>query len=131
MTGVEEGGNIVGWRVFLGIVFVLAGSLHFVGPQAYERIVPPYLPAPRALVLVSGAAEIAGGLGALFGGPRLRRAAGWGLISLLIAVFPANLHMALNPDAVSGLDVPRWLLWTRLPIQPLLMAWVWWTLLRR
>ena len=111
------------------MVFVLAGMLHFVYPRAYERIVPPYLPAPLALVLVSGAAESAGGLGICFAGTR--RVAGWGLMLLLAAVFPANVHMALHPEDVPGLDIPHWLLWARLPMQPLLVAVVWWTALRR
>ncbi len=119
------------WCVFLGLVFVLAGTLHFVSPRTYERIVSPYLPAPLALVLVSGAAEVAGGLGAAFGGPRMRRFSGWGLILLLAAVFPANVYMALHPQEIPGLEVPRWIFWLRLPLQPLLMLWVWWTLLRR
>jgi len=126
-----EGAGIRGWRLVLGVVFVLAGVLHFVYPRAYERIVPPYLPAPLALVLVSGAAEVAGGLGAAFGGPRMRRFSGWGLILLLAAVFPANVYMALHPQEIPGLEVPRWILWLRLPLQPLLMLWVWWTLLRK
>lgn len=120
-----------GWRVFLGLVFVLAGTLHFVFPRAYERIVPPYLPAPLALVLASGAVEVAGGLGATFGGPRMRHFSGWVLILLLAAVFPANVHMALYPQEIPGLEIPRWLLWLRLPLQPLLMLWVWWMLLRK
>lgn len=118
-------------RVILSAVFVVAGVLHFIYPRAYEQIVPPYLPAPLALVLISGAVEISGGLGAGFGGPRVRRASGWGLILLLAAVFPANVHMALHPEAIPGLNVPRWLLFLRLPLQPLLVIWVWWTLLRR
>ncbi len=110
----------------LGAVFVVAGLLHFVYPKVYERIVPPYLPAPLALVYISGAAEVAGGLGVAFGGARTRRYAGYGLISLLIAVFPANVHMALNPDQTPSLDIPQWTLWARLPMQPGLIALVWW-----
>ncbi len=110
--------------------------MHFVRPRAYAKIVPPYLPAPRTLVYLSGAAEIAGGAGALSPASpaspaRLRRLSGWALISLLAAVFPANLHMALHPEDVPGLDIPRWTLWARLPVQPLMMWWVWRTLLRR
>ena len=84
---------------------------------------PPYLPAHRELVLVSGVAELAGGAGAL--APRLHPLTRWWLVLLLVAVFPANVHMAVNPDQVRGLRVPRWALWARLPFQPLLMAWVW------
>ena len=116
-------------RLFLSTFFIIAGTLHFVRPWAYERIVPPYLHARGTLVLVSGAAEIAGGMGVLV--PRLQRASGWGLLALLVAVFPANLHMALHPEEVPELQIPRALLWFRLPLQPLMMAWVWRVLLRR
>jgi uncharacterized membrane protein len=90
----------------------------------YEAIVPPYVPRPREAVAVSGAAEIAGGLSALL--PRLRGFTRWWLTGLLLAVFPANVHMAVNPDLIGGgLRIPRWLLWARLPVQGLLIAWVW------
>lgn len=115
-------------RLFLSVSFAIAGTLHFVRPRAYEKIVPPYLPAPRALVLLSGVAEVAGGIGVLV--PRLRRASGWGLLALLVAVFPANVHMALHPEDVPELRIPCVLLWLRLPLQPLTMAWVWRVLLR-
>ena len=117
-------------RLALGAAFMVAGTLHFVFPRAYESVVPPYLPAPLTLVLVSGAAEVAGGVGVAFGGPRPRRAAGLGLVVLLAAVFPANVQMALNPGEVPGLDVPGWLLWARLPMQPVLAAVVWWAAVR-
>jgi uncharacterized membrane protein len=116
----------------VGGVFIAVGVAHFVVPAFFEAIVPPWLPAwlpsPRALVLWSGAAEIAGGLGALV--PRTRRAAGWGLLLLLVAVFPANVHMLL--DALAR-DAAWWwsaALIARLPMQPLLMWWVWRALLR-
>ena len=114
-------------RGALAAVFVGAGALHFTSTESYVQIVPPYLPAPRALVLVSGAAEIAGGLAILV--PRLHRLAGLGLIALLVAVFPANVHMALNADQFRG--IPAALLWLRLPLQAVLVAWVWSVTLRR
>jgi uncharacterized membrane protein len=100
--------------------------MHFVVPRAYEAIVPPVLPRKRELVVVSGMAEIAGGVAVL--APRTRSAARWWLLALLVAVFPANIHMAVNPEEVPGLDlerIPRWALWARLPLQPLCMLWVW------
>ena len=106
----------------LGAVFVAAGVLHFLRPDAYVRIMPPYLPAPRALVFASGAAEIAGGLGLWFG--RLRPAAAWGLAALLVAVLPANVEMARRPALAPG--IPAWALWARLALQPLLIALVLW-----
>ncbi len=108
----------------LGPFFLVAGTLHFLRPRPYEAIVPPYVPRGREVVAVSGAAEIAGGLFAL-GVPRRRRLTRWWLIALLVAVFPANVHMAVHPDAIPGLRIPRWLLWARLPLQPAMIFWVW------
>ena len=110
----------------LAAFFVAAGSLHFIRPESYEAIMPPYVPLHREAVFASGVAEIAGGLAVLH--KRTRPAARWGLIALLIAVFPANVHMAVNPEEVRGLDldtVPRWALWARLPLQAAAVVWVW------
>jgi uncharacterized membrane protein len=82
---------------------------------------PPYIPRHREMVLASGVAEIAGGAGVLI--PATRRAAGWGLLALLAAVFPANVHMALNPKKFK--QVPEPLLWARLPLQGV-AAWLVW-----
>jgi uncharacterized membrane protein len=106
-------------------LFAFAGTMHFVIPRSYEATMPPYLPRHKEAVVVSGIAEIAGGAAVLH--PRTRRFGRWWLLALLLAVFPANVHMAVNPDQVEGLDerVPRWALWARLPLQPLAMLWVW------
>ena len=109
--------------VALAAVFVGAGVLHFVKPRMFEAIVPPWLPAPRLLVYLSGVAEVAGGVGLLV--PALRTWAGWGLAALLVAVFPANLYMAQQSDRFARL-APRWLLLARLPLQAVLIAWVLW-----
>ena len=108
--------------------FVFAGAMHFVRPRAYEAIMPPYVPHHREAVQASGIAEIAGGLAILH--PGSRRLARWWLLALLVAVFPANVHMTLHPDEVAKKGVPAdripaWLLWARLPVQPLIMLWVW------
>lgn len=109
------------WSLYLlAVLFVGAGLLHFLRPETYLRIVPPALPAPRLLVLLSGAAEVAGGLGLLL--PATRRWAAWGLVALLLAVFPANVYML---QLRAQLHLPAWALWARLPLQPLLMWWVW------
>ena len=102
--------------------------MHFVRPRAYEAIMPPYVPAHREAVQVSGVAELAGGLAVI--SPATRPVARWWLLVLLVAVFPANLHMALHPDEVErhgvpAAQIPSWLLWARLPLQPLMMIWVW------
>jgi uncharacterized membrane protein len=109
--------------VLIGLGFVAAGAFHFVRPALYARIVPPFLPFPLALVYISGVAEILGGIGVLI--PSLRAWAGLGLIVLLIAVFPANIYMAVGPEH-AGLGVPRIWLWLRLPLQLVLIAWVAW-----
>ena len=102
---------------------MLAGTLHFLEPRRYRSIMPPYVPAHHELVLASGAAEVAGGLALLT--PGLERPARWWLIALLAAIFPANVHMAVNAEQIEGLaPVPRWLLWARLPLQAALVAWV-------
>jgi uncharacterized membrane protein len=106
--------------------FAFAGTMHFVIPRSYEAIMPPSLPRHREAVALSGLAEIAGG--AAVASRRTRPLARWWLLGLLLAVFPANVHMAVNPEQVRGLDlerIPRWALWTRLPLQPLAMVWVW------
>ena len=114
-------------RIGLAAFFVAAGANHFAKPRFYEAIVPPAIADRKQEInAVSGAAEIAGGLAVLH--PASRRLGRWWLLALLVAVFPANLHMAVNPEQVRGLDMrrfPRWALWARLPLQPLCMLWVW------
>jgi uncharacterized membrane protein len=112
-------------RAMLAAVFSFAGTLHFVRPRPYEAIVPPPFP-KRESVAISGVAEIAGALAVLH--PATRRAGRWWLIALLLAIFPANVYMAVSPEKIPGLDLrrlPRRLLWARLPLQPLAMLWVW------
>jgi uncharacterized membrane protein len=106
----------------LGAFFIAAGINHFASPRAYRQIVPPRLSGQAArVVAVSGVAEIAGGVGVLLA--PTRRAAGVGLIALLAAVFPANLYMARAPQRFPR--IPRWALYARLPLQPLMMWWAW------
>ena len=107
----------------LAAVFITAGVLHFVRPAGFARIVPPTLPNPLALVYISGAVEILGGVGLLIAG--LRPWAAVVLIALLVAVFPANVYMAVAPER-AGLGVPPIWLWLRLPLQPIVIVWVWW-----
>jgi len=111
-------------RMPLALFFVGAGVWHFVRPAFYLKIMPPYLPWHRELVYLSGAFEIAGGLGILV--PSLRRVAGWGLIALLVAVFPANVQMFLDVLADQGWTTWTLILLVRLPLQIPLILWVWW-----
>ncbi|MEX0621012.1 MAG: DoxX family membrane protein [Solirubrobacterales bacterium] len=110
-------------RAVLGFVFILAGALHFITPKFYEQMMPDWIPLHRESVAISGVAEIAGGVALLSN--RTARFGFWWLAALLIAVFPANVHMATDPDSVpvvSRRDIPRWMLWARLPLQPLMIA---------
>jgi uncharacterized membrane protein len=106
------------------ILYVAAGALHFLKPEAYLRIMPPYLPWHLPLVFISGGFEILGGLALLV--PQARRTAAWGLIALLIAVFPANIYMATNPIDAGAASIPPLLRWARLPLQLLLVWWLLW-----
>ena len=110
----------------LGAFFLIAGSLHFLRPRPYVAIVPDALPRKREIVFASGVAELAGGAGVLV--PRTRRLAGWWLIATLLAIFPANVNMAVNAERFR--TVPEPLLWARLPLQGALIAWVWRAVLR-
>lgn len=105
----------------IGLIFIAAGALHFRNPQMYESIVPPFIPAHRELVLVSGFFEMLGGIGAML--PQTRKSAGWGLIALLVAVFPANIYMAVDTEKFGKL-APSWALYARLPLQGLLIWWI-------
>jgi uncharacterized membrane protein len=111
-------------RFLLALFMVAIGIAHFTRTADFVAIVPAYLPSPRMLVLVSGVCEIAGGLAILV--PRLRRAAAIGLVLLYIAVFPANVNMALHDIQLPGAHIPTVLLWMRLPFQALFIAWAWW-----
>jgi uncharacterized membrane protein len=104
--------------------YVVAGSRHFIKPAPYLRIMPPYIPWHAAIVRISGACEILGGFGLFV--PAARRAAAWGLAALLIAVFPANLYMATHPVEAGAVGIAPLLRWGRLPLQALLIWWLFW-----
>jgi uncharacterized membrane protein len=104
--------------------YITAGILHFTETSFYLKIVPPYIPWHLAMVQISGVCEILGGLGLLI--PLTRRAAAWGLVGLLIAVFPANLYMVTDPVAAGATSLSPVLLWGRLPLQVVFIAWVLW-----
>jgi uncharacterized membrane protein len=114
-------------RLALAAFFAFTGTMHFLRPRFFEAIVPPTIePRKKEIVAISGAAEIAGAAAVLV--PATRRFGRWWLLGLLVAVFPANIHMAVRPEQIQGLDlrrIPRWALWARLPLQPLAMLWVW------
>jgi len=109
-------------RWLLGIFFVLAGANHLLNSDFYVRIMPPYLPWPLELVYLSGLFEVVLGLLVLV--RRYTSLAAWGLIALLVAVFPANVHMALHPELFP--EFSPTLLWARLPLQAVFIAWAYW-----
>jgi uncharacterized membrane protein len=114
----------------MGAFYIVAGVMHFVEPEFYEEIMPPQFPRPLELVYLSGIAEVVLGIGMLL--PRTRKLSAWGIIGLLVAVLPANLHIAVNDVTVDA--GPEWVqgepddavAWGRLPLQVLLMLWAWW-----
>jgi uncharacterized membrane protein len=114
-------------RAALAAFFTFTGVMHFLRPRFFEAIVPSAIESQkREVVAISGAAEVAGAVLVLH--PASRRLGRWWLLALLLAVFPANIHMAVSPEQIRGLDMrkfPRWALWARLPLQPLAMLWVW------
>ena len=107
--------------LIVSVFFIGAGILHFVLLDFFSSIVPPYFSCPETLVKISGVFEVLGGLGILV--QRTRKWAGYGLIALCIAVLPANIHMAMNPDQFA--EIPVLLLYLRLPLQALVI-WVIW-----
>jgi uncharacterized membrane protein len=106
---------------FQAMFYVTAGVNHFINPDFYLRIMPPYLPWPSALHLMAGAIEFILGLLLLL--PRYRRLAAWGVILLLLAVYPANIHMLVNRHLYP--ELPLLFHWIRMPLQFLLIAWAW------
>jgi len=112
----------------LSVVLTFTGAMHFVRPKDYAAIMPPQVPRHAEAVALSGVAEIVGALAVI--PTRTRRFARWWNLAWLVAVFPANVYMALEPEEVAKRGVPadripRWMLWARLPLQPLFMLWVW------
>jgi len=109
-------------KYLMAALFVVAGAAHFIKPGVYLEIMPPYVPYPLAMILISGTAEVLLGLLLVF--RKTQRLAAWGLVALLVAVFPANLHMALHPELFP--DIPTWSLYARLPLQAVFILWAYW-----
>ena len=112
------------FRILLAVSMITAGIFHWVTPRPFVQMMPPYLPYHLELVLISGVFEILGGIGLLI--PKVSRAAAWGLILLLIAVFPANVNMAVNDVVIDGIPHNLLAYWLRLPFQGILISWAWW-----
>lgn len=113
----------------MGTLYILAGAMHLVVPDLYTQIIPPIFPRPLAVVYLSGVAEIGLGAGVLVN--RTRRLAAWGLVGLLVAIFPANLYMATHDIAITGgpgfvQEISGTAQWARLPFQAVFVLWAWW-----
>ena len=109
----------------MGVFHVFAGVMRFVAPDPYLRIMPAYLPWHLELVHLSGAAEILCGIGVMI--PQTRVLAAWATIALLIALFPADVNVAIHDlpmgEATEGAGIWNWV---RLPFQAVFIAWAWW-----
>jgi uncharacterized membrane protein len=115
----------LGLRILLGVFMILAGVRHFTHPDFYLQLMPPYIPAHKLMVDLSGVAEVVLGIGLLVPHAMISRLSAWGIIALLIAIFPANIHVYLHREEIFP-DVPAALHLIRLPLQGLLILWAWW-----
>ena len=113
-------------RILLASLFLLAGSAHLADPALFLPIMPPWIPFHFYSIVASGVFELLGGIGLLVPDQRILALTGWGLVLLLIAVFPANIYMATNHIQVHGIPSQPWMAWARLPLQPILIFAVLW-----
>ena len=113
-------------RLLLAALFLFAGAVHLRDPALFLPVMPPWIPFHLPCILISGVFELLGGLGLLVPLPLLQYLAAWGLTLLLVAVFPANIYMAMADVKVHGFPSHAWMAWARLPLQPLLIAAVLW-----
>lgn len=112
-------------RIAFSVAYFVIGVIHLISPEKLTYMVPGFLPYPQALVYITGIMEIL--LAILLLIPRYQRWAGWGIIGLLVIVFPANINVAVNNlSAPGGLPAAAWYVWSRLAFQPIYIAWVWW-----
>jgi uncharacterized membrane protein len=112
-------------RIATGIFLIFTGLSHFLIPSVFMKMMPPVFPAPLFLIYLSGVFEILGGIGLILS--RTKKAAAIGLILLLVAVFPANIYVAVNNVQLGGFMNEEIYQWLRLPMQLVLIWWVWWT----
>ena len=106
----------------MAVLYILAGINHFVSPKFYLHIIPPYIPGHKAVNYISGGTEISLGLLLLY--PPYSALGAWGIIVLLVAVFPANIYHLTS--AKPGRGIPIWILVLRIPFQGVLILWAWW-----
>jgi uncharacterized membrane protein len=113
-------------RLLLAALFLFAGFVHLRHPEVFMPVMPPWIPLHRECILISGVFELLGGLGLLIPVREVQLVTGSGLTLLLLAVFPANIYMAVDHIQVHGIPAQPWMAWARLPFQPLLIVGVLW-----
>ncbi len=113
-------------RLAIGVLFILASSLHFTASEAELKIIPPFLPLRRTALYVTGLLEFLGGVGLFVPNHKVQRASSWGLVALLIAIFPANVYQAVANVKLGGFMDSQIYLWGRLPFQAVFISWVLW-----
>ena len=113
-------------RLAMGIVFILASSLHFTASEAELKIIPAFLPLRREALYITGVLEFLGGVGLFVPNRKVQRASAWGLVGLLVAIFPANVYQAVENIKLGGFMNSSIYLWGRLPFQAVFIAWALW-----
>ncbi len=113
-------------RVLLATLFLYAGTIHLIDPDLFLPIMPPWIPFHLPCIEISGVFELLGGIGLLVPIRRVQIFTGWGLVLMLIAIFPANIYMAVEHIQIHGFPSQPWMGWARLPLQPLLILAVLW-----
>ncbi|MBA3693731.1 MAG: DoxX family membrane protein [Acidobacteria bacterium] len=111
-------------RIATGLTFIFTGATHFLMPGKFMEMMPPFIPAPHLMIYASGVFEIMGGIGLIV--PTTKRPAAYGLAALLIAVFPANIYVALSKVQLGGFMNYSFYQWLRLPLQIVLVGWILW-----
>ena len=113
-------------RLLLAALFLVAGTKHLRDPAFFLPIMPPWIPGPILCIQVSGVFELLGGIGLLIPLRPIQTVTGWGLVLLLVAVFPANIYMAVAHVKIHRFPPHDWMSWARLPLQPVLILAVMW-----
>jgi uncharacterized membrane protein len=113
-------------RLLLAALFLFVGTIHLRDPELFLPVMPPWIPFHLACIQISGVLELLGGIGLLIPARPIQFLAGWGLALLLVAVFPANIYMAMAHVKIHGFPAQPWMEWARLPLQPLLIVAVLW-----
>ena len=113
-------------RLTMGILFILASTLHFTASEAELKIIPAFLPLRREALYITGILEFLGGVGLFVPNRKVQRASAWGLVALLVAIFPANVYQAVANVHLGGFMNSRLYLWGRLPFQAVFISWALW-----